>query len=191
MNRNKVLDKIPDETKLDANEHISECLTELLRENFGSNTKRVLIRRKRQRLGVVPGKSVGTFEAKTEQESERVEEVTQSNEEVNVVENGIKEVECVSPEIELLLPGTYVLVKFLSGRKRKSTLFKYVCKIKEKFSDNELTVIGLKAANDGVTKFKHVDKDTVPISDIITILPEPQMEENEYYFRSRVDVFEL
>lgn len=68
---------------------------------------------------------MGTVETEDEQESgqEDEQEVVESSEDDEIQDNMD-----IRPEIELLLPGTFVLVKYVSGKKRKCTSFKYVCK---------------------------------------------------------------
>nr|CAI5820062.1 unnamed protein product [Callosobruchus analis] len=84
-------------------------------------------------------------------------------------ESVIEEVEYICPEQNLLTAGTFILVRFLSG-KRKA--IEYIN-----------------------TKFKLVENDisTIPISDIIAILPDriKNSEVKEIYFKKKVDIKEL
>ncbi|KAJ8967134.1 hypothetical protein NQ314_003068 [Rhamnusium bicolor] len=151
------------------------------------------VRRKRQRLNVIPGKSIGTRNSSGEEDSEQEEEIVMVEEEDDGDEGLEDEVEYITPSENLLRPETFVLVKFASGQ-RRCTIFKYVCKILTQFSVNEFNVVGYKSSNLEKTKFKQVESDlsTVPNSDIIVILPTPtELDDKEYEFSAKVDVKEL
>ncbi|KAF5276767.1 hypothetical protein FQR65_LT16200 [Abscondita terminalis] len=81
-------------------------------------------------------------------------------------------------------------MKYLQG-KRKSVWFKYVCVVKEKYSDSEFTVAGLKSVNSDHNVFCLVKNDisTVPMEDILAVLPNPIInKEMHYQFPHKIDV---
>jgi hypothetical protein len=195
FNPNKVLNKIPGTSHLhDPRPIVDDALTELLRENrFGQNTQRV--QRKRKRINVEPGRSVTTADSSSSDEGEETLDIPNDNEcsenEDPPVE--AEEVEYLQPEPELLVPGRFVLVNFIGG-KRNSVTYKYVCKIQEQFSETEYTVVGLKSTNEGNTTFKlkPLDISTVPLSDICAVLPVPinNVENDVISFGKKVEVLE-
>lgn len=70
--------------------------------------------------------------------------------------NEKEEVAYITPVENLLMPETCILAKFVSG-KRKSTLYKYICKIRERFFENDFAVVGSKSVNLDNTKFNQRD----------------------------------
>lgn len=194
LNRWKVLDKIPD-LNYNPDQEINDTLGELLREKrYGNNNNNTNIgKRKRQRLNVIPGKSVTTRDSEEDSDNEVEQHVTAESDVEEIVNGSLNEVEYTTPEKDLLKPETFVLVRFCAGR-RKSTNFRYVCKILRQFSENEVNVIGLKSTNPEKSKFKLVEKDlsTIFEADIIAVLPNPtKLDEKEYEFPATVDVNEL
>ncbi|KAF2893142.1 hypothetical protein ILUMI_13031 [Ignelater luminosus] len=123
--KNKVLYKIP---TVNANENptvaVNDVLTNYLRQKrFGDTNATPRVRRKKSRLNIEP---------------EHAENSTGSEEEDN------DDIIYTTPKKRLVKSNTFVLVKFLSG-KRKCTIYKYACVVDEVLSESEYNVTGLKS----------------------------------------------
>ncbi|KAK9718120.1 DDE superfamily endonuclease [Popillia japonica] len=72
----------------------------------------------------------------------------------------------------------------VDGRKRKTSAFRYVCKVIEKFSRDKFTVVGFKKIDEEESKLKLIENDlsTVAFTDIIAVSPTPEMKDGEYNF---------
>lgn len=199
LNRHKVMEKIPDAAQ-DPVREVNDSLTDLLRENrFGQKSERRV--RKKKRLNIEPGKSVATHESSSSEDEEAGRALSYNENDEEQVEDQtmsegdeLQEVEYLHPQKDLLVEGAFVLVKFVTG-KRRSITYKYVCKVQVQFSETEYTVLGLKSVDPEKSVFKLVPKDisTVPFSDIIAILPTPRNGDDDsiFDFEQKVDVYEV
>lgn len=106
--------------------------------------------------------------------------------------------EYISVTDEAIQPGQYALIKFEGAGKRKSTFYRYVCRIEEIISlPDEIVVKGMKSSTkmeDQIFRFVEKDKSVVKKEDIVCLLPEPKKvgTENrpEYKFNTMVDIKE-
>lgn len=74
--------------------------------------------------------------------------------------------------------GAYMLVNFLSGKKKCETYrYKYVCVVQSMTSSGEVQVMGLKSTDKEKTVFTTNENDTFMVSqdDIINVLPAPTL----------------
>ncbi|XP_030754175.1 jerky protein homolog-like [Sitophilus oryzae] len=194
FNAQKVLIKIPGDN--DPAQEVNEVLTQFLKEKrYGDDSERAP-RKKKTRLIVEPGKSVTADNASSSEDEAQYSPIHLSDNENDNTPNEdvVEEVtNYLKPTLDLLIPDTFVLVRYLQG-KRKSIWFKYVCVVKEKYSDSEFTVAGLKSVNSDHNVFSLVKNDisTVPIEDILAVLPNPIFnKEMHYQFPHKIDVLEL
>lgn len=106
-----------------------------------------------------------------------------------------EEIEYYTPTIENITKGKFVLVRFVSGS-RKKTEFRYVCMVIELLEKKEVQVQGLKSA-DSRKVFRIVEDDmsTVPFQDIVAILPDPTFKQisqriKKYNFTADINIKE-
>lgn len=206
FNPTRVLKKIPggiEETEV--NDFVNDSLTEFLKKQRGVGQTTWNPRQKKKKLRVDPGKSITAASSSESSEAEGVDGQSEENERSedearNIPMEADDEVqEYIEANDETIVVGSYALIKFTGTGKRNASIFKYVCLIEKKLSDNEIEVKGLKSVinkNDDVQRFRIIDNDisVVPRSDILFILPNPKKEgtENrpEYRFPMTVDVKE-
>lgn len=114
----------------------------------------------------------------------------------NSTDNESDENEMIKPSPANLSVGTYyVHVQIMSG-KRKCTNYVYAALIQEKLSFEEYGVVGLKSLYASYKHFKLIETDvfTVPLGDILAILPNQLIEKvrnvSKRIFSCRIDVRE-
>lgn len=93
-----------------------------------------------------------------------------------VLADSYTEIEYKQPEWCLIKPGTYLLVKFLGGS-RKSTYYKYVCRIRSVDEEiGDIEVVGFTRNDKFSTEFveKENDVSSIEFDMIEAMLPEPK-----------------
>ena len=161
------------------------------REQKGKNIKTeksVAKKRKKLEKEDTPMKTLNLPDHSTDDETEeqfRIEMEVESTPEVMYE----------SPTPEALLPGCYILVDFLGGKRNKSH-YTYLCVINSVTEDKEFLVTGLKSVNAINTSFTVVETDTSTISYsmIKALLPVPKVESKDrkliYVFPGSINVNE-
>lgn len=192
LDLNRVLKRIPDQGN-DAHETVAETLTDFLKtqRESGQTWKG---NKKRKKLNVEPGKSITTLSS-SEDEADIIVEESEPESDTTVVS---ELPEYISVTDEAIQPGQYALIKFEGAGKRKSTFYRYVCRIEEIISlPDEIVVKGMKSSTkmeDQIFRFVEKDKSVVKKEDIVCLLPEPKKvgTENrpEYKFNTMVDIKE-
>lgn len=196
LNRDRVLAKLPREETENIDGEVASTLTDFLRnQRYGETSTG---NRGRKKLNVEPGKSVSAanLEVSSDDDLSVDMQLDDNSDNENISTEIDEEVpEYYIPTTENVIKGCFVLVRFLSGS-RKKTEFRYACIVQEVFDDNEIQVLGMKTAGSRKV-FKMVENDisTVPFKDIIAVLPQPRLEQisqrvKKYHFNSNINVKE-
>lgn len=192
LDRNQVLQKLPDEETGNSGELVESALISLLKEQrFGAPTRP---ERKKKRLTVLPGCSVATYggnEIDLADSSDKENSNEQPLVESLEIDRNDNEIDKNTRNSQV---DQFLLVKFQSKRGKKT--YKYVCQIVD--IEDEITVVGFKSVGKSKSKFKRVPNDISEIKkeEILEILPEPcqELDEDEniiYTFNRCIDVLEL
>lgn len=209
FNAQKLLDKIPGEDNPNNEQFTQEYennLVSFLKDRRFSNSPVRGPPRKKKRLSVAAGKSVAHNVVHDSETDDPVieENITQdSSDEDNLsLTNQLHEVdetEYLSVHPDNINPGTFILVRLKSG-KRRSVLYRYVAKVLQlpEADNTDYNVVGLKCVDTAKVLFKEVatDQFTVPLDDIIAILPSPVSQTDDtdiesVRFEHSIDAFEI
>ena len=151
---------------------------------------------KRQKLVVEPGKSVSApVDEDSDSQSSGPESLTNDDSDNESIEDIQEEIEYLTPTENNVGKGKFLLVKVLGGS-RKKTNYRYVAVV-QNISEDGIEVLGLKSLVEGKKIFKAVEDDlfSVDFSDIIAVLPDPEMKhfdgQEAYFFKNTVDINEM
>lgn len=124
------------------------------------------------------------------------EDMTREEWAETVVADSYPEVEYGLPEFQLIKPGMYVLVKFIGGH-RKSTHYKYVCRVRDLDEESgDIEVVGFRRNDTFATEFIEIEKDisSIEFDMIEAILPDAKVTFKSrkiiHVFPGTVSVFE-
>ncbi|KAL3286012.1 hypothetical protein HHI36_000526 [Cryptolaemus montrouzieri] len=175
FNPDRVLQKLPGNTSDNVEANVADSLTDFLKtQRYNVNRPQ---RQRKKLLHVEPGKSVAgpsTQLSSSEEENENIQLDDNSEDDESIDEPTADPIEYFEPTLDNIIFGKFVLVKFLSGS-RKKTEFRYVCLIQKVLKDNVFEVVGLKSAHSrSVFKLVENDVSTVQIGDIVALLPDPK-----------------
>ncbi|KAK4887232.1 hypothetical protein RN001_003503 [Aquatica leii] len=145
LNASRVLKKLPDENE-NANELVTDTLTEFLKKQRESGQPAYNGNRKRKRLNVAPGKSITAMDSESEEKPNINLPLTEdSDTESNISARSELLPEYMEVTDEAIKPGQYALIKFEDTGKRKTIFYRYVCLIEEISLSNDITVKGMKS----------------------------------------------
>ena len=194
FNPNRVLEKLPQDAINE--DELRSSLTDFLKDlryNSGSEKSR----RKKKLLAAEPGQSISApkpFEEYSDDDGNEHLKLDKSDNDVDLGKDE-EEVEYFSPTLENITEGKFLLVRFLSGS-RKKTEFRYVCMVKEVLEKEEIEVQGLKSAGSRkIFKILENDISTVPFKDVVALLPDPTLEKisdriQKYHFHGEINIKE-
>lgn len=142
-------------------------------------------------------------DSESEEENDNLRLCNDSDEDMNetqwaeeVAADSYPEVEYKMPEWHAIKRGVYLLVKFLGGP-RKSTNYKYVCRVRDVDEESgDVDVVGFRRNDTFGTEFveKEQDVSTVEFGMIVALLPEPKVVKRArktiHVFEGTVGVFE-
>lgn len=196
----RVLKKIPDQDNNEnPNELVADTLTDFLKKQRESGQVAWKGNKKRKKLNVAPGKSITAENSSEDEEEPSVSApvVQESDVESEISEESEVEPQYRSVTDEHIKAGQYALIKFEGAGKRKTTYYRYVCRIEQVSLPDEILVKGMKSSvkkERQIFRFRDEDMSVVKKEDIIALLPEPVKEgtENrpEYKFHFKIDVKE-
>lgn len=201
FNPQRVLQKLPKESEdtEDLQEKINDSLTEFLKKRrYGDETSGSVSRRRGKRLMIEPGKSVTVESSDEEHEVSAAEESDDDQVTVESEDEDVLEQDCElpdgNPSTGNVKEGSFVLVKFLGGS-RKKTEFRFVCIVQEVLDRGEVKVMGMRKTGDSRKVFRAEDDDVsvVSMKDILLILPVPSISGGDrlkYTFTTNINVKE-